>query len=135
MSAIWHRWIKRPNDWNRLDERTHMTSRGRNVITGVVVLGAMFVFLWMVLKFTGRAAGAFAKKGIPVTIVATRGDGVSEGTAVAYRGVSVGKVTSISRSADNLHVRIGAEVEASPPLPRDVTALIRTQSMLGTGSV
>jgi phospholipid/cholesterol/gamma-HCH transport system substrate-binding protein len=112
-----------------------MSSRSRNVITGIVVLGSMFVFIWMVLKFTGRAAGAFAPKGVPIVVVATRGDGLAEGSAVAYRGVTVGKVTSISRSADNLHVRIGAEIEASPPLPRDLTALIRTQSMLGTGSV
>jgi len=111
-----------------------MSSRGRNVITGIVVLGSIFIFLWMVLKFTGRAVGAFAPKGIPVVVLASRADGVSEGSAVVYRGVTVGKVTSIARSSDNLHVRIGAEVEMSPPLPRDLKASIHTQSMLSTGA-
>src|SRR5690348_6083330 len=112
-----------------------MSSRVRNVITGIVVLGSIFIFLWMVLKFTGRAVGAFAPKGIPVVVLASRADGVSEGSAVVYRGVTVGKVTSIARSSDNLHVRIGAEVEMSPPLPRDLKASIHTQSMLSTGAV
>ncbi|HEX5244089.1 MAG TPA: MlaD family protein [Tepidisphaeraceae bacterium] len=112
-----------------------MSSRGRNIITGVVVLGAIGVFLWMVLQFTGRATAAFAGKGIPVAIIASRGDGVSEGTPVLYRGVQVGKIDSVARAEDNLHIRMAAELDRNPPLPRDLEATIRIQSMLGTSAV
>jgi phospholipid/cholesterol/gamma-HCH transport system substrate-binding protein len=112
-----------------------MSTRGRNIVTGIVVLGAIGVFLWMVLKFTGRATAAFAPKGIPITIIASRGDGVSEGTGVLYRGVQVGKVNKMHRDSDNLHVLIDAEVDRNPPLPADLKATVRIQSMLGSQGV
>jgi phospholipid/cholesterol/gamma-HCH transport system substrate-binding protein len=112
-----------------------MSTRGRNVITGLVVLLAIASFLWMVLKFTGRATSWFSKKGVVIRIVADRGDGISEGTPVLFRGVEVGKVVKMRRAADNTHVLIDAEVEQQPPLPHDLKAIVRVQSMLGMSAV
>jgi len=109
-----------------------MKASSRNFITGLVVLLALVAFIWMMITFTGRATAAFANKGIPIVITVDRADGVADGTPVAYRGVSVGKVTDLHLADDNLHVIINAEVETKPAIPKDVHAVIRVQSMLST---
>lgn len=112
-----------------------MSTRGRNVITGFVVLVSLFAFLWMMLKFTGRATAAFSQQGTRIKIRADRGDGVSEGTQVLFRGIEVGRITHIYRADDNIHVIMDAEVVKSPPLPHNVKAIVRVQSMLGMSAV
>ena len=111
-----------------------MSPRNRNLITGLVVLIALGVLTWMVLTFSGRAAGLLKPKGTPIVFLSERGDGLNDGSPVLYRGVQVGKVTGVRRTDDNTHVRISAEVDNRPPLPHNLSGQIRAQSALGSSS-
>ena len=111
-----------------------MTPRKRNLITGAVVLAALATLVWMILTFSGRLMGLFKPKGTPVVFLSDRGDGLSEGSPVFYRGVQVGKVTGVRRSDDNIHVQINGEVDNHPPLPGNVIGLIKSQSQLSSSS-
>ena len=108
-----------------------MPPRQRNVIVGIVVLVGLGVVVWMLLLFAGRLASVFAAPGLPVTFTADRADGVTNGSAIYYLGVQVGRVTEIHRGADNQSVVINAEVNKEPPLPADLVGVIKTQSAFG----
>ena len=75
-----------------------MSPRKRNAVTGIVVLGAMAVLLWMILTFSGRMMGLFTPKGTPVVFNSDRADGLSDGSPVNYNGYQVGTVTKVTRS-------------------------------------
>jgi phospholipid/cholesterol/gamma-HCH transport system substrate-binding protein len=111
-----------------------MSSRKRNIVTGAVVLIALGALAWMIMQFTGRAMAIFKPAGMPIVFTSNRGDGLSDGSPVLYRGVQVGKVNAVRRLPDNEHVRIDAEVNDNPPLPRNITGEIRTQSQLSSTS-
>ncbi|MDB5305753.1 MAG: Mammalian cell entry related domain protein [Phycisphaerales bacterium] len=111
-----------------------MSSRKRNIITGAVVLFALGALAWMTMQFTGRAMAIFKPRGMPIVFSSNRGDGLSDGSPVLYRGVQVGKVTAVRRMPDNEHVRVDAEVNDDPPLPRNISGEIRTQSQLSSSS-
>lgn len=108
-----------------------MSPRKRNVIVGVFVLIGLGIITWMVLFFAGRVAQLFAPPGIPITLVTTRADGLSDGSTVTYLGVQVGRVDSVRRAENNKDVMIAAHVDAHPPLPADLQGAIRVQSALG----
>ena len=82
-----------------------MSPNKRNVLVGVVVLAAIGVLAWMVLKFANRASEFFLTKGSRIQVVADRADGLSEGSAIYYRGVSVGRVLGV-RLGDPYRKRI-----------------------------
>ena len=103
----------------------------RNILIGLTVIGAMIGFVWMSLKFSSDAAQLLSPPQNVVHFHSTRGDGVSEGSAVEYLGVQVGRVTSVARSADGVGVDIDAVVDRNPPLPANVRAQIVTASALG----
>ena len=75
-----------------------MPTYRRNVTTGIVVLGAIIALIWMILTFTGRAVGFLKPAGVPVTFLASHGDGLADGSPVYFNGVQVGKVTSVVRA-------------------------------------
>lgn len=111
-----------------------MSPYKRNVVTGIVVTGALATLVWMMLTFSGRIMQIFKPPGVPVVFLSTRGDGLSDGSPVLFNGVRVGKVTSVAREADNLHVRVGGEIENVPPLPGNLSGKIVRTSYLGSGS-
>jgi phospholipid/cholesterol/gamma-HCH transport system substrate-binding protein len=106
----------------------------RNILVGVVVLGALIFLGWMILKFGDRPAKLFSNPTMPVTFIAPRADGVSEGSPVLYQGVNVGRVTAVKRSDNGLDVTIDAQLDLKPPLPANVEARIVAQSLLGAGA-
>ena len=108
-----------------------MTSRRRNAIVGIVVLGAMFTLGWMILQFSSRSAGSLFAKGVEFTIVADRVDGVSEGTPITYLGVNVGRVMSIRRVPGKREVVLTASLNEAEQVPANVLGTIRPQSALG----
>jgi phospholipid/cholesterol/gamma-HCH transport system substrate-binding protein len=112
-----------------------MSPQRRNVIVGVVVLLALCVLTWMLLTFAGGVASLFSTSGINVTLTADRADGLSNGSLVSYRGVDCGKVISVNRTPDNEHVQIGLELDRQPPLPGNLSGIIRTSSALGSSAV
>ncbi len=100
---------------------------------GLTILVAFILLGWMILRFSEVPLRAFQKPQIAVEIYASGADGISEGSAVFYLGVGVGRVTGIRLNPDKRSVIIDAIVEQAPPLPANVEGVIRTQ-LLGGGS-
>ena len=111
-----------------------MSNYRRNVLVGATVLGALLMLGWMILRFGATLATPFADKMMPVRFITERADGLSEGSAVVFRGVTVGRVDDVERDPDQIHVYVNGEVDVNPPLPGKVTAKIRQGSILGSGS-
>ena len=110
-----------------------MSPNKRNVMVGVVVLAGLGVLAWMILKFANQAASFFLTKGTHINVVADRADGVSEGSAVYYRGVNVGRVLNIALT-DMQTVHIQAIIDQDRPVPSDVEGIIRTGNLLSASA-
>ncbi len=109
-----------------------MSPSRRNLLVGFVVLVALVVLGWMILAFAGKASTYFLTKGTPVSLEADRADGVTEGSAVMYRGVNVGRVMRVRLASDNVHVLIELLVnQQSRPLPANLRAMIKSTGLLG----
>jgi phospholipid/cholesterol/gamma-HCH transport system substrate-binding protein len=106
----------------------------RNILVGVVVLGALCFLAWMILKFGDQPAKLFAKPTMPIHFTAKRADGVAEGSPILFQGVNVGRVTAVKRSENGLDVIIDGQVDVAPPLPANVEGAIVAQSLLGAGA-
>jgi phospholipid/cholesterol/gamma-HCH transport system substrate-binding protein len=111
-----------------------MSPQKRNVIVGFTVMVGLLALAWMLLTFSATAVSLFHRSGLEVTLTSERADGLSPGSIVYYRGVSVGRVSYVSRLADNEHVEIGLDLDQKPPLPRNLIGLIRTNSALGSNA-
>jgi phospholipid/cholesterol/gamma-HCH transport system substrate-binding protein len=105
----------------------------KNLMVGLTVLVGAILMGVMLLKFGAAPARWFGPKRIPIELVVDRADGISVGSSVTYRGVSIGNVTEIRRSQDQTLVIIDALVDAKLPPPANVTARIRSQ-IVGGGS-
>jgi phospholipid/cholesterol/gamma-HCH transport system substrate-binding protein len=110
-----------------------MSPNKRNLMVGVVVLAGLGVLAWMVLKFANRAASFFLTKGTHVRVVATRADGISEGSLVYYRGVNVGRVLTVELGKDE-QVHIQAIIDPELPVPSNVEGIIRTGNLLSASA-
>jgi phospholipid/cholesterol/gamma-HCH transport system substrate-binding protein len=112
-----------------------MSPYRRNVMIGVVVLGGLLIFAWMLIQFGAGLATPFAPDNQPVRFIADRADGISNGSSVTYLGVIVGKVENVSRSDDETQVYINGTVDTKPPLPANLKAVIRSQGLVGGGAL
>src|SRR5688572_29966387 len=110
-----------------------MSPNKRNLMVGVVVLAGLGVLAWMILKFANRAATFFLTKGTHVSIIAERADGLSEGSAVYYRGVNVGRVLAVGLGPEET-VRIDVIIEPDRPVPANVEGVIRTGNLLSASA-
>jgi phospholipid/cholesterol/gamma-HCH transport system substrate-binding protein len=111
-----------------------MSAYQRNILVGATVMGALAIFIFMMLKFTTRTAEFFAAPQIPVHFTAKQATGLSEGSAIDYLGVEVGHVTGISRKADSSGVVIEGVVDRTPPIPANLKAMIVQSGLLGGAS-
>src|SRR5688572_20952153 len=105
----------------------------KNLMVGGTVLVALILLGWMILKFSDAPFRLFAKEQMPIKLQAPSAEGVSEGTAIYYLGVSVGRVVKIERSEDLRSVLMQAMVD--PPLPENIEGRIRTQLFGGGASI
>ena len=110
-----------------------MSGHKRNIAVGSTILLAFALLGWMILRFADVPLRLLAAPQIPVQFVATSAEGLSEGSAVLYLGVSVGRVTHIHLSDSERSVTIDALIDEQPELPGNVEGVIRTQ-LLGGGS-
>ena len=110
-----------------------MSPNKRNLMVGVVVLAGLGVLAWMVLKFANRAAEFFLTKGTRIQLIADRADGLSDGSAVYYRGVGVGRVLAVRLRGDG-RVQIDAIIEPGQQVPSNVEGLIRTGNLLSASA-
>jgi phospholipid/cholesterol/gamma-HCH transport system substrate-binding protein len=111
-----------------------MTAYKRNVVTGTVVLFALLTLAWMILQFSGKLMAIFKLHETIVMFVSDRGDGLSDGSPVLYRGMQVGKVNSVRLADDNIHINITGEIESRYKLPANVMGDIKAQSQLGSSA-
>lgn len=111
-----------------------MSSYKKNLMVGVMVLAGMALLGWMILQFGETPVELFMPNRTHIHFVADRVDGLSEGSMVFYRGVSVGKILSLRRDEDQKQVLIEAEVDPNPPLPANVTGIIRSTGIIGSGT-
>jgi phospholipid/cholesterol/gamma-HCH transport system substrate-binding protein len=103
-------------------------------VVGTVILGAIAALGWMILKFSSNTVSQVFAKGTSFRLRADRADGLAEGSAIQYLGVTVGRVTALRRLPDNSGVMIEALLNDGEVLPRNVVGYIRAQSALGTGA-
>jgi len=108
-----------------------MSAYRKNILVGLVMVGALIILGWMIIKFGGATAGIFVAKQIPVQLISDRADGVGDGSAVSYRGVVVGRVTAVHLAEDNKQVAIDAVIDSKPPLPENVEGTIRSVGLVG----
>src|SRR2546430_693723 len=106
----------------------------RNTLVGIVVVTALLLLGWMILKFGDRPAKLFATSDVPIHVTTDRADGISEGSPVYYRGVTVGRVTGLRRMENQREVVVDAEVDEKPPLPSNVWGVIRSTGLIGSAS-
>jgi phospholipid/cholesterol/gamma-HCH transport system substrate-binding protein len=112
-----------------------MSPYRRNLLVGVTVLTALVVLGWMMLRFGAWLAWPFAPQYVDVHLRSERADGLFDGSAVYFRGVQVGRVKRIYRPAESpLTVMIDAEVDHTPPIPRNVRGIISTTNLIGGGA-
>ena len=107
-----------------------MTTKVKNLIVGVSVLVGMGMLGWMILEFGGVMAKPFAGAQKWVTLVSSRADGISEGSAVLFLGVNVGQVVDVSVSEDLTTVLMHARLSATARVPANVHGVIRAQSLI-----
>ena len=111
-----------------------MSPHNRNVIVGATVLGGALVFGWLLLEFSARAAQAIAPPQIPIHFTCTRADGLFEGSTVSFLGVTVGRVTGVSRDAAGTGVVIDTMINIRPPMPHNIDARVLQTNLIGGGS-
>jgi phospholipid/cholesterol/gamma-HCH transport system substrate-binding protein len=112
-----------------------MTPRNRNLMVGVIVVGALMALAWMILKFSSNTAAQIFNKGTTVHLVADRVDGLAEGSPVFYLGVMVGRVMGVHRLPDNRQVMVDTELNKDQTIPKNVVGLIRQQSQLSISAM
>jgi ABC-type transporter Mla subunit MlaD len=110
-----------------------MSAFRKNLMVGGTVLVALVLLGWMILRFSDAPFRIFAKAQMPIILDAPSAEGVSEGTAIYYLGVNVGRVARIERAGDLKSVTIQGLVD--PPLPANVEGRISTQLFGGAASI
>jgi phospholipid/cholesterol/gamma-HCH transport system substrate-binding protein len=112
-----------------------MSPYRRNVMVGITVLAGLTFLAWMIIQFGGRVATPFAEDTIKVRFVSERADGVADGSPITFRGIDSGHVGRVWLAEDRKQVYFEGKVKRVPSIPGNVTARIRTSSLLGGGSV
>ncbi len=110
-----------------------MTDRRKNLFVGATVLAGLILLGWMILQFGGVAISPFTSGRYSVIVTTDRADGIGEGSAVLYRGISVGQVKTIRMSDDMARVVLTLSMNADSRVPENVDAIIRPQGLIGGG--
>lgn len=112
-----------------------MTDRTKNLLVGLTVLIGLVLLGWMILQFGGVAISPFTAGRPTVTVLTDRADGIGEGAAVLYLGISVGQVRSVRMSDDMTYVILTLQLNPGARVPANVEAIIRPQGLIGGSSV
>lgn len=107
----------------------------KNLMVGATMLVALVLLGYMIIQFGDRPARLFATPQMPVILVGDSAEGITDGSPIYYRGVSVGQVHSVVLNDDRSGVVIRAMVDQRPPLPGDLEGVIHSQLVGGTSSI
>ena len=103
-------------------------SRSREFLVGLVIIVALGVgvagTLWLKGTNWGRPA-------VPLQVLLSDVAQLSPGNPVKFRGVQVGRVSSIGVEPDGQAVRVTLELESALPLPPDAVVLLAPESFFG----
>ncbi|MCC7350462.1 MAG: MCE family protein [Phycisphaerales bacterium] len=111
-----------------------MSSYKKNLIVGITVLGSLILLGVMILKFGDAPARLFVEPQFTIRIIADRADGINAGSPVLYRGVNVGRVSAVTIADNQRDIIIDARIDQKWPIPGNVSAVIRTQGLIGSGA-
>jgi len=111
-----------------------MATYRRNVLVGITVLASMVMLAWMIIRFGGNIAKPFAGEQFTIRFRTERGDGLSEGSAITYLGMPVGRVVGVNLDPNKRDIWVEALIEAKFELPANVEGVIRQASLLGSAS-
>jgi len=111
-----------------------MSPYRRNILVGVVVLGAVSTMVWMAMEFGGRTAALFAPPRFAIHFDSDRADGLAEGSTISFHGVQVGQVSAIHLKPDMSGVIIDAVIDKNQHVPENVRAQIELTGLLGGGT-
>jgi phospholipid/cholesterol/gamma-HCH transport system substrate-binding protein len=111
-----------------------MPSKTRNTVVGFTVLLALVVFSWMLIQFGGRSAKIFSPPQMTIHLKADRADGLADGSAISYLGVTVGRVTSLYLDSSGHGVDMEGVVDTTPGIPDNVIGRVRPQSYISSGA-
>jgi phospholipid/cholesterol/gamma-HCH transport system substrate-binding protein len=104
--------------------------RIRNLVVSIVVIfGLVFGTVTLVRLANGDFAGDYALSGM----FPRAGEGLPAGSAVVFRGVQVGRVSTISLDENQAKVRV--LIEPSFQVPADATATIEPVNLFGAEQV
>ena len=107
-----------------------MSAYRRNTLVGITIIAALVMLGWMILQFGHALASPFAPEQMHFRLIADQADGVSDGTAITYKGVTTGRVEKVYLHDIN-QVYIDATVDVSPTLPGNLRAVIRPTGLIG----
>ena len=106
--------------------------KGRNlaeVAAGAIVLAVAAIFLGYAVLHSGR--GAVAAEGMLLRASFDRIDGLANGADVRIAGVKVGTVTDSRINPESFAAELTIKVDRSLKLPRDTSAEISSEGLLG----
>lgn len=109
-----------------------MTDRKKNLFVGAAVLAGLSLLGWMLLQFGNIAILPFTGGRYTVIVITDRADGISGGSNVSYRGMSVGQVQQIHLSDDMSRVVVTLQLNAESRVPGNVEAVFRS-ALFGSG--
>ena len=103
----------------------------RKVLIQVLVFAIVGVFAvgYTAMRY-GGIGSAFINPGYDVKLDLASGGGIFDNSEVAYRGVTVGKVTGMQLTATGLQVDLHIN-DSAPQIPADLTASVADRSAVG----
>ena len=111
-----------------------MTSRRKNILVGLTVLGALAILGWMILQFGGQVGSFLGGATYGVRMSAPRANGLSEGAPVQYLGTPVGRVETIKLNNTRTGFDVELRINSDTDLPANVSASIRSINRISGAS-
>lgn len=103
-------------------------SRSKELLVGLVILGAIVVGVGGTLWLQGASLG---QARIPVDVRLESVGQLAEGNVVTYRGVPIGRVSSITVEPDGAAVRVRLLLNQEVSLPADPGVVLGPESLFG----
>lgn len=103
-------------------------NRGKELLVGLVIIGALVVAVGGTLWLQGVAVG---RGMVPVDARLENVGQLAEGNAVTYRGVPIGQVSRIQVEDDGSAVRVRLLISQDVQIPADAGVVLGPESLFG----